>query len=108
MKLRHQFFLILKLLILIQFTLIFFNKESIDDTTYILTKIIFKTSEGIYIEYLMFHANDNSNLMFEDKVVLSFAGGLLMYDAWVNNLPQLLTKYNKKIVLYPIPSIHSL
>ena len=40
----------------------------------------------------MFHENI-PGLIFEDKVIVSFAGGLLMYDAITNDLPILLKKY---------------
>jgi hypothetical protein len=100
----HYVFLVLKVIILVQFALIFFNKESIDADIYIVTEVVFKTALGIFIEILMFH-RPIEGLAFEDRVVLSFAGGLLMYDAWFNDFPQLLAKYNKKIVLYPVPWI---
>ena len=31
--------------------------------------------------------------LFEDKVLISIAGGLLMYDAWVSDFPQLMNKF---------------
>jgi len=92
MKLYHIFFLCLKIAIIVQFALILFNKESTDDKVYLFTEIIFKLSLGIFIEYLMFHENI-PGLIFEDKVIVSFAGGLLMYDAITNDLPILLKKY---------------
>jgi len=102
MKKYHYFFLALKILLLVQFTLIFFKKQSIDDNTYIITEVVFKTALGIFIEYLMFH-KPAEGLEFEDRVILSFAGGLLIYDAWFNDFPILLAKYNRQIVLYPVP-----
>ena len=31
---------------------------------------------------------------WEDRIIVSFAGGLLMYDALIHNLPKLLDKYD--------------
>ena len=92
MKNYHIFFLVLKAAIVIQFVLIFANKQRVDSTIYILTEVLFKTSIGLFIEYFLFH-NQIDDILFEDKVILSFAGGLLLYDAWFNDLPILLEKY---------------
>ena len=79
MKLYHIFFLCLKIAIIVQFALILLNKESNDDKVYLFTEIIFKLSLGLFIEYLMFHETI-PGLMFEDKVIISFAAGLLMFE----------------------------
>ena len=93
MKSHHIFLLILKLMIIFQFGLILLNKQTVNSKVYILTKIIFKVSLGIFIDYFMFH-NTSANFEFEDKVVISFAGGLLIFDAIANDLPDLLNEYN--------------
>ena len=82
----------LKLGILIQFVLILTNKEKVDSTNYILTEIVFKTCLGIFIEIFMFH-HVVPWLEIEDRVIISFGGGLLLFDAWVNDLPILLRRY---------------
>ena len=93
MKLYHIYFLILKFAIILQFILIIGNKRSIDSKLYILTEIIFKSSLSIFMEiYLFFHVL--KEIEFEDKIIISFAGGLLFYDAWVNDFPRLLKAYN--------------
>ena len=98
MKAYHIFFLILKIGILTQFALILLNKESVNSKIYIFTKILFKLTVGLFIEILMFHGNI-VGLAFEDKVVISFAGGLLTFDAFTNDLPDLLKAYNINITL---------
>jgi hypothetical protein len=40
----------------------------------------------------MFHTQ-LEGILFEDKLIISFAGALLLYDAWFNDLPVLLEKY---------------
>jgi len=93
MKLYHIYFLILKFAIILQFILIIINKRSIDSKLYILTEIIFKSSLSIFMEFYLFF-NILKEIEFEDKIIISFAGGLLFYDAWVNDFPRLLKEYN--------------
>ena len=93
MKSHHIFFLILKIMIIAQFGLILLNKETVNSKIYIITKIVFKISLGIFIDIFMFH-NTSANFELEDKVVISFAGGLLIFDAVANDLPDLLNEYN--------------
>ena len=94
------FFFILKLAIVVQFVLILTNNESRDSLAYILTEVIFKTALFIFIEYLLFHRMIEG-LSFEDKLIISFAGGLLFYDAWFNDFPKLRTAFQKFIESKP-------
>jgi len=89
------FFLILKVAILVQFALILLNKQTTDSRVYILTEIVFKTGLFVFIEILMFHAVIR-DLAFEDKLIVSFAGGLLFFDAWFNDFPKLLKQLRLK------------
>jgi len=91
MKFRHYFFLVLKILLGVQFLLILLNKESVSSTTYLVTEILFKTSIGVFMNIFIFYYKIEG-LLFEDKVLISIAGGLLMYDAWVTDFPQLMDK----------------
>jgi hypothetical protein len=79
----------MKLVIITQFILIIGNKQSIDSRVYILTEIVFKTSLFIFIQWFMIF-NVGRDLEIEDRVIFSFAGGLLLYDAWFNDLRRLL------------------
>lgn len=88
------FFFILKLAIVVQFVLILTNNESRDSLIYVLTEVIFKTALFIFIEYLLFHRMIEG-LSFEDKLIISFAGGLLFYDAWFNDFPKLRTAFQQ-------------
>ena len=88
-----MFFLILKSTLLIQFFLIIIGKENFNSSVYILTVIIFKTCIGVFLNVFIF-TYEIKGLLFEDKVLMSFAGGLLLYDAWINDFPTLLKNYN--------------
>jgi hypothetical protein len=88
------FFLILKAAIMIQFVLILTNKQTTDSRVYIITEIVFKTSLFLFMEYFLFHFKIEG-LAFEDKMIISFAGGLLFYDAWMHDFPQLIKSLKK-------------
>jgi hypothetical protein len=54
-----------------------------------LTEIVFKTAIAIFLEFfLLYRVIDGIDI--EDKIIVSFAGGLLLYDAWINDFPKLL------------------
>jgi hypothetical protein len=89
MKGYHIFFFLMKLIIITQFILIIGNKQSIDSRVYILTEIVFKTSLFIFIQWFLIF-NVGRDLEIEDRVIFSFAGGLLLYDAWFNDMRRLL------------------
>jgi hypothetical protein len=65
------------------------NKQSIDSRIFILTEIVFKTGLFVFIQLFLFF-NVGKDLDFEDKVIFSFAAGLLLYDAWFNDMRRLL------------------
>lgn len=89
MKKYVLFFFLLKLAVLVQFALIFAKKETTDSRFYIFTEIVFKTAVAIFIELFLFF-RISSGIEFEDKVIISFGSGLLLYDAWINDFPKFL------------------
>jgi hypothetical protein len=93
MKRISIFFLLVKLLFIIQFIFIIFGKHSEDSTIYLLTDFVFKMSIGIYI-MIFFYLNDITEMYLWDKVVISFAGTLLAYDSFYNVLPKIFLKYD--------------
>ena len=70
------------------------NKELIGPKVYMITEIVFKTCLGIFIEYMMFF-RDISDLEWEDRMIFSFAGWLLIADAYINDLPAVLAMFNE-------------
>ena len=92
MKRVSLFFLLVKSIFIIQFIFIIFGKHSEDSTIYLLTDFVFKMSIGIYI-MIFFYLNDITEMYLWDKVVISFAGTLLAYDAFYNVLPKIFLKY---------------
>ena len=88
MKKYHIFFLLIKIALLIQYGLILINKQTMNSRIYLLTGIIFKTALSVFIQIFMLHGA-SSCLAFEDRIIISFAGGLLLFDAWFNDFPKL-------------------
>ena len=93
MKPYTLFFLIMKAAIVIQFILIIAKRQTRDSIVYILTEVIFKTTLFIFIEWFTFH--NNFGIHFEDKLIISFGGALLAYDAWFNDFPRLIDQLDK-------------
>jgi hypothetical protein len=93
MRFYHIFFLILKILISVQFFLIITNVQSITSKTYLITEIVFKTTLALFIQYFLY-TKIIDGLPLEDKAIFGFAGALLLFDALVNDLPFLLKQYD--------------
>ena len=91
MQWYHYLLLFLKLLFLIEFSLVLYDKTLVDPKVYITTEILFKLLLSFYMQYILFFTG--KSIAFEDKLIVSFGGGLLGYDAIVNDLPDLLELY---------------
>jgi hypothetical protein len=94
MKSYTLFFFILKAAILIQFLLIIAKQQTTDSRVYIITEILFKVALFFFIELFLFH-KIIVGIEFEDKLIISFSGGLLFYDAVFNDLPKLIEQLKK-------------
>jgi len=88
MKAYAIFFLAMKAALIIQFLLIVFKKQTKNSIIYILTEVVFKTTLFLFIEWFTFH--NNFGIEFDDKLIISFGGSLLLYDAWFNDVPHLI------------------
>jgi len=95
LKIRHYFFAFLKLAFTVQFFLVFLNKEAVDSKIYIITKILFQVGLGGFMEYLLFKG-DIIGISTEDKVLIGFAAGLLVFEGLVTGVPDLLNAYHVK------------
>ena len=100
MEWYHYILLILKIVFLIEFSLVLYDKTLVHPRVYIITEILFKLLLSFYMQYILFFSTGKS-VSFEDKLLVSFGGGLLGYDALVNDLPELLELYgiyNTKLI----------
>lgn len=77
---------------MIEFFLIMYDKKLVSPKVYTTSEILFKLLLSIYIQYIMIFVV-YKNISFEDSMFISFGGGLLMYDAVFNDLPELLEMY---------------
>jgi hypothetical protein len=69
MKPYVAFFFLLKFALLVQFALIFANKETTDSWVYMLTEIVFKTAIAIFLEFfLLYRVIDGIDI--EDKIIV--------------------------------------
>jgi hypothetical protein len=91
MKFHTLYFLVLKLSFLIQFALVIAGLESENSIAYVLSDFLFKMSVGLFL-ILFFFFNHFPELHGYDKIVISFGGGLLVYDAIYHVLPKLFIK----------------
>ena len=88
MKWTHILLIGLKIIFLIQFIFIIGGKYTIDKRVYLVTEILFKVCLGIYIDHLLLYSS--IKIPFEDKVIIGFASGLLLYDALYNDMMELI------------------
>ena len=80
---------------MIQFAILLTGKYQYDKKIYLITEISFKLVLGLYIEYMLF--STLKGVEFEDKIIIGFASGLLLYDALFNDLIHLLETYKISI-----------
>jgi len=88
----HIYFLFLKVIIFIQFSLIFLQKESVNSIYYIILDIIFKISLGLFL-MAFFIAQKFREIDFMDRYIISLAGSLLLFDVGTGSIPKLLSTY---------------
>ena len=91
MKRYHAYFLFLKLLLILQTILIIVGKANPNQISYVATDIVFKTSLGMFL-IIFFNFSELPGMDYYDKLIASFAGVLLTYDAVYVTLPILLVK----------------
>jgi len=99
------YMIILKLAVSVQFMLILLKKQSITSIEFLISEMVFKISLGIFL-IIFFWINKISEIRGSDKVIIGFAGVVLIYDAVYINLPHVLDLYG--IEFRPLELIHKL
>jgi hypothetical protein len=94
MKTYAIFFLVMRVALIIQFILIIAKRQTRNSIIYITTEIVFKTALFLFIQWFTF--NNDFGINFEDKLIISFGGGLLFYDACFNDVPKLIEQLRKE------------
>lgn len=95
MKWYHWVLFGLKFVFLLQFLIILSGKYKIDKRIYLATEILFKIFLSLYIQYIMFFSKI-PDIEFEDNFIITFASGLLLYDACYNDIPEFIELYTHK------------
>jgi hypothetical protein len=106
MKFHSFYFLILKLSFLIQFVLVMSGLESENSVTYVLSEFLFKISIGLFL-VLFFFFNNFPELYGYDRLVISFGGTLLVYDAIYNVLPKVFRNFGVKFNPFSLTNMFS-
>ena len=99
------YMIILKIVVSVQFMLILLKKQSITSIEFLISEMVFKISLGLFL-IAFFWFNKISEIRGSDKIIIGFAGVVLIYDAVYINLPHVLKFYN--IDFEPLEFIHSL
>jgi len=93
MKAYQIYFIILKLLIIVQIVAIFLKKQTKSSDIYILSDTIFKLSAGIYL-IAFFFIHQFPGLEFEDTLILRFSGVIILFDIDYVGLLKVIGKYS--------------
>jgi hypothetical protein len=102
MKIYHIYFIVLKILILIQIAAIFFKKSSKNSELYIISDTIFKASAGFYL-ILFFIIHSFPGLDFEDTMILRFSGVIILFDIDYSGILSIIAKYVPWLSKYVAP-----
>ena len=79
MKSYQIYFIVLKILVVLQLGLVLLKKQTNRSDIFIITDTVFKISVGIYL-FVFFIINSFPGLEFGDTVILRFAGAILLFD----------------------------
>jgi len=92
MKGYHIYFIVLKLLLIIQLILVFCKKMSQTMEIYIISDTIFKISVGAYL-LIFFNMYTFPGLDYEDTIILRFSGMILLWDIDFGSLLKIIRRY---------------
>ena len=88
----HMYFVFLKIIIFIQFVLIFSQVESVNSVYYTGFDIIFNISLALFL-MLFFVVEKFSGVDFYDRYIVSAAGSFLLFNVMTGSLPKFLSNY---------------
>jgi len=75
--------------------------EDSDSIYYLFSDLLFKICLGIFL-ITFFYFNNSTGVDSWDELIISFGGVLLLYDAWIMDLPAILKIYNVKFNPYTL------
>jgi len=93
MNALHIYLIFFKLFLFVQFILIINKKQDEEGILFIISNVLFKVSIGLFIIFFfLFH--EVSEIDKVNKIIIGFAGVILLYDAIYIDLPRALKIYN--------------
>ena len=93
MNALHIYLIFFKLFLFVQFILIINKKQDEEGILFIISNVLFKVSIGLFIIFFfLFH--EVSEIDKINKIIIGFAGVILLYDAIYIDLPRALKIYN--------------
>lgn len=93
MNALHIYLIFFKLFLFVQFILIINKKQDEEGILFIISNVLFKVSIGLFIIFFfLFH--EVSEIDKVNKIIIGFAGVILLYDAIYIDLPRALKLYN--------------
>ena len=101
METYHIFFFILKIIVGIHITLVLFKVVSSDDLLYLIDESIFKFCIGSFLG-LYFLFSTKTGLSIEDRILISIAGFVILYDIQYVELFNRLAKLSPKDLLLQV------
>lgn len=91
----------LKVVLFIQFILIIRQKQDDTGIVFLASNIVFKVSIGLFI-MMFFMLHEVTEIEKLDKIIIGFAGVILIYDAVYIDLPKALAIYKINFSPYTI------
>jgi len=91
MKAYYIYFFLMKILIFIQFILVILKKQTMDSDIYLITDTLLKLSLALYL-FLFSFIHASYNIVFEDILILRFAGFIMLFDIDFTTLSKFITK----------------
>lgn len=99
MNLFNLYLIILKITLTVQFILILLKKHSETSVIFLVSNMLFKISIGLFL-MIFFLMNKVSEIEKSDKLIIGFAGLILIYDAVFIDLPNVFEIYKIKFSPY--------
>ena len=88
----HMYFIFLKIVLWVQFLLVFAQKESVNSIYYIIFDVVFNISLGIFL-FMFFISDRFSGIDHYDRFVVSMAGSFLIFNTFTAGVPKLLSRF---------------
>lgn len=101
MKIYEFVILFLKLSLVVQLGLIMAKLQKPDSIYYLVSDLLFKIFLGIFL-ITFFYFNRTTGVDGWDELIISFGGVVLIYDAWIMDVPAILRIYDIKFNPYTL------